>query len=97
MRAIMDGFQLAWTLGIRRIRVQSESMAVIYIFVKDSTFVHLYLSFYAVQGAMQPPMGKSIFLIFTVELIMLRNFLTNLGHLIYSFHIFYSSDRCLSH
>ncbi|CAN0861108.1 hypothetical protein LINGRAHAP2_LOCUS8124, partial [Linum grandiflorum] len=40
MRAIVHGFQLAWTLGIRRIRVQSDSMVFIYIFVKDSTLVH---------------------------------------------------------
>ncbi|CAN0923511.1 hypothetical protein LINGRAHAP2_LOCUS33599 [Linum grandiflorum] len=35
MRAIVDGLKLAWTLGIRRIQVQSDSMATIAILAKD--------------------------------------------------------------
>ncbi|CAN0855914.1 Putative ribonuclease H protein At1g65750, partial [Linum grandiflorum] len=40
MRAIMDGLQLAWTLGFVEIRVQSDSMAAIAIFAKDSDLDH---------------------------------------------------------
>ncbi|CAN0911171.1 hypothetical protein LINGRAPRIM_LOCUS1340 [Linum grandiflorum] len=36
MRSIMDVLKLAWSLGIRRIRVQSNSRAAIAIFAKDS-------------------------------------------------------------
>ncbi|CAN0857262.1 Putative ribonuclease H protein At1g65750 [Linum grandiflorum] len=40
LRAIADGLQLAWTLGIRRIQVQSDSMAAIAILAKDSELGH---------------------------------------------------------
>ncbi|CAN0898128.1 hypothetical protein LINGRAHAP2_LOCUS19536 [Linum grandiflorum] len=40
MRAIVDGLQLAWTLGIRRIQVHSDSMAAISILAKDSELGH---------------------------------------------------------
>ncbi|CAN0917034.1 Putative ribonuclease H protein At1g65750 [Linum grandiflorum] len=40
MRAIVDGLQLAWTLGIRRIRVQSDSIAAIAILAKDFELEH---------------------------------------------------------
>ncbi|CAN0890919.1 Putative ribonuclease H protein At1g65750, partial [Linum grandiflorum] len=36
MRAIVHGLQLAWTLGIRRIGIQSDSRMVIAILTKDS-------------------------------------------------------------
>ncbi|CAN0838313.1 hypothetical protein LINGRAHAP2_LOCUS2086, partial [Linum grandiflorum] len=40
MRAIIDGLLLIWTLGIRRIRFQSDSIAAIAIFAKDSDLDH---------------------------------------------------------
>ncbi|CAN0826840.1 Putative ribonuclease H protein At1g65750, partial [Linum grandiflorum] len=40
MRAIMDGLHLTWTLGIRRIRVQSDSTAAIAIFAKVNALDH---------------------------------------------------------
>ncbi|CAN0913297.1 hypothetical protein LINGRAHAP2_LOCUS27835 [Linum grandiflorum] len=40
MGAIVDGLQLAWTLGIQRIQVQSDSMAVIDILANDSELDH---------------------------------------------------------
>ncbi|CAN0899234.1 hypothetical protein LINGRAHAP2_LOCUS20160 [Linum grandiflorum] len=43
MRAIVDGLQLAWTLGIRRIQVQSRSMAAISILAKDSELDHQHI------------------------------------------------------
>ncbi|CAN0917748.1 hypothetical protein LINGRAHAP2_LOCUS30489, partial [Linum grandiflorum] len=42
MQAIVDGLQLAWTLGIRQIHVQSDSMAAIFILAKDSELGHQY-------------------------------------------------------
>ncbi|CAN0913152.1 hypothetical protein LINGRAHAP2_LOCUS27751 [Linum grandiflorum] len=53
MRAIVDGMQLAWTLGIRRIRVQSDSMASIAIFANASALDHQYAALVMqFQGAM---------------------------------------------
>ncbi|CAN0898130.1 Putative ribonuclease H protein At1g65750 [Linum grandiflorum] len=43
MRAIVDGLQLAWTLGIRRIQVHSDSMAAISILAKDSELGHQHI------------------------------------------------------
>ncbi|CAN0920858.1 Putative ribonuclease H protein At1g65750 [Linum grandiflorum] len=40
MQAIVDGLKLAWSLGIRRIRVQSDSRTAIAIFAKDSELDH---------------------------------------------------------
>ncbi|CAN0928359.1 hypothetical protein LINGRAHAP2_LOCUS36448 [Linum grandiflorum] len=40
MRAILDELQLTWTLGILRIRVQSDSMAAIAIFANASALDH---------------------------------------------------------
>ncbi|CAN0866710.1 Putative ribonuclease H protein At1g65750 [Linum grandiflorum] len=40
MRAIVDGLKLAWSLGIRRIQVQSDSRAAIAILAKDSELNH---------------------------------------------------------
>ncbi|CAN0826776.1 Putative ribonuclease H protein At1g65750 [Linum grandiflorum] len=40
MRAIVDGLQLAWSLGIRRIQVQSDSKTAIAILAKDSELDH---------------------------------------------------------
>ncbi|CAN0843444.1 hypothetical protein LINGRAHAP2_LOCUS3858 [Linum grandiflorum] len=46
MRAIVDGLQLAWTLGIRRIQVHSDSMAAITILAKDSELDHQHAADY---------------------------------------------------
>ncbi|CAN0885727.1 Putative ribonuclease H protein At1g65750 [Linum grandiflorum] len=43
MRAIVDGLKLAWSLGIRRIRVQSDSRTAIAIFAKDSELDHQHI------------------------------------------------------
>ncbi|CAN0826718.1 Putative ribonuclease H protein At1g65750 [Linum grandiflorum] len=40
MRAIVDGLQLVWTLGIHRIHVPSDSVAAISILTKDSELDH---------------------------------------------------------
>ncbi|CAN0928744.1 Putative ribonuclease H protein At1g65750 [Linum grandiflorum] len=43
MRAIVDGLQLAWTLVIRRIQIQSDSMAAVTILAKDSELGHQHI------------------------------------------------------
>ncbi|CAN0836864.1 Putative ribonuclease H protein At1g65750 [Linum grandiflorum] len=43
MRAIVDGLQLAWSLGIRRIKVQSDSMSAISILAKVSELDHQHI------------------------------------------------------
>ncbi|CAN0917076.1 hypothetical protein LINGRAHAP2_LOCUS30080 [Linum grandiflorum] len=40
MQVIVEGFQLAWLLGIKRIRVHSDSRAAIVILTKDSELDH---------------------------------------------------------
>ncbi|CAN0918088.1 hypothetical protein LINGRAHAP2_LOCUS30667 [Linum grandiflorum] len=40
MRAIVEKMQLAWTLGIRGLQVQSDSMATIAIIAKDYEVQH---------------------------------------------------------
>ncbi|CAN0858386.1 hypothetical protein LINGRAHAP2_LOCUS7223 [Linum grandiflorum] len=40
IRAIVDGMQLAWTLGVRRLQVQSDSMATTVILAKDYELEH---------------------------------------------------------
>ncbi|CAN0913151.1 hypothetical protein LINGRAHAP2_LOCUS27751 [Linum grandiflorum] len=71
MRAIVDGMQLAWTLGIRRIRVQSDSMASIAIFANASALDHQYAALVMQFKELCTADGKFIFLIFTAKLIML--------------------------
>ncbi|CAN0888507.1 hypothetical protein LINGRAHAP2_LOCUS15870 [Linum grandiflorum] len=44
MRAIVDGPQLTWSLGIRRIRIQSNSRAAIAILEKDSGLDHQHVT-----------------------------------------------------
>ncbi|CAN0891177.1 hypothetical protein LINGRAHAP2_LOCUS16853 [Linum grandiflorum] len=43
MRAIVEGLQLAWTLGIGRIQAQSDSMAAIAILTKVSELDHQHI------------------------------------------------------
>ncbi|CAN0881660.1 hypothetical protein LINGRAHAP2_LOCUS14364 [Linum grandiflorum] len=40
MRVIVDGLQVVWFLGIRQIRVQSDSIAAIAILDKSSSLDH---------------------------------------------------------
>ncbi|CAN0861118.1 hypothetical protein LINGRAHAP2_LOCUS8126 [Linum grandiflorum] len=71
MGAVVDGFQLAWTLGIRRLRVQSDSMAVIFIFFKILLLFIIMLPMLCSSRSYIVANGKFIFLIFTVKLIIL--------------------------
>ncbi|CAN0899236.1 Putative ribonuclease H protein At1g65750 [Linum grandiflorum] len=72
MRAIVDGLQLAWTLGIRRIQVQSRSMAAISILAKDSELDHQHAALVLRFKELCNRQWEVIFLIFTVKLILLR-------------------------
>ncbi|CAN0838590.1 Putative ribonuclease H protein At1g65750 [Linum grandiflorum] len=98
MRAIVDGLQLAWTLGTRRIQVQSDSMAAIVILAKDSELDHqhaaLVLQFKELCSRHWEVHLSNIYR----EANNVADYLANLGHsLSYGLHIFYSPDRGLSH
>ncbi|CAN0904555.1 hypothetical protein LINGRAHAP2_LOCUS23157, partial [Linum grandiflorum] len=72
MRAIVGRLQLPWTLGIRRIRFQSDSMTTIAIFAKDSVLDHQHGLLLCSSRSYAAANGMSIFLISTVKLIMLQ-------------------------
>ncbi|CAN0908256.1 Putative ribonuclease H protein At1g65750 [Linum grandiflorum] len=98
MRAIVDEFQLAWPLGIRRIWVQSDPRADIAIFTKDSELDHqhaaLVLQF---KEFCSYQWEVHIFHIYR-ETNNAADYLANLGHsLSYGMHLFDSPDRGLSH
>ncbi|CAN0902665.1 hypothetical protein LINGRAHAP2_LOCUS22103 [Linum grandiflorum] len=69
MRAIVNELQLAWTLGIRQIRVQSDWRAVIVILAKDSNWI---INMRPLFFSSRSFGGKSIFLTFIVKQIMPR-------------------------
>ncbi|CAN0918178.1 Putative ribonuclease H protein At1g65750, partial [Linum grandiflorum] len=98
MRAIVDGLQLAWTLGIRRIQVQSDSMAAIAIFAKDSDLGHQHAAL-ALQFKELCSRHWEVHLSHIYrEANNAADYLANLGHsLLYGLHIFDSPYRGLSH
>ncbi|CAN0885729.1 Putative ribonuclease H protein At1g65750 [Linum grandiflorum] len=91
MRAIVDGLKLAWSLGIRRIRVQSDSRTAIAIFAKDSELDH--------QHAALVLQFKELYSRHCYrEANNAADYLANFGHsLSFGMHIFDSPDRGLSH
>ncbi|CAN0881643.1 Putative ribonuclease H protein At1g65750, partial [Linum grandiflorum] len=98
MRAIIDGLQLAWTLGIRRIQVQSDPMTAITILAKDSELDHqhavLVLQFKELCNRQWEVNLSHIYR----EANNAADYLANLSHsLTYGMHIFDSPDRGLSH
>ncbi|CAN0926336.1 Putative ribonuclease H protein At1g65750 [Linum grandiflorum] len=98
LRAIVDGLQLAWTLGIRRIRVQSDSMAAVSILSKGSQLDHqhaaLVLQFTELCNRQWEVNLSHIYR----EANYAADYLANLGHsLTYGLHLFDSPDRGLSH
>ncbi|CAN0872549.1 Putative ribonuclease H protein At1g65750 [Linum grandiflorum] len=97
MQAIVDGLKLAWYLGIRRIRVQSDSRAVIAIFSKDSELDHqhaaLVLQFKELRSRQWEVQISHIYR----EANNAADYLANLGHSFsYGMHIFDLPDRGLS-
>ncbi|CAN0903367.1 Putative ribonuclease H protein At1g65750, partial [Linum grandiflorum] len=98
MRAIVDGLQLAWTLGIRRIQVHSDSMAAISILAKDSELGHQHAAL-VLQFKELCSRQWEVRLSHTHrEANNAADYLANLGHsLSYGLHFFDSPDRGLSH
>ncbi|CAN0841165.1 hypothetical protein LINGRAHAP2_LOCUS3129 [Linum grandiflorum] len=98
MRAVVDGLQLAWSLGICRIRVQSNSMTAITILDKRSSLDHqhtvLVLQF---QELCNRDWEVLIFYICR-EANNAAGYLANLGHSFdFDLHLLDSPDRVLSH
>ncbi|CAN0919581.1 Putative ribonuclease H protein At1g65750 [Linum grandiflorum] len=98
MRVIVDGLQLAWTLGIRRIQVHSDSMAAITILAKDSELDHqhavLVLQFNEICSRQWEINLSHIYR----EENNAADYLANLRHsLTYGMHLFDFPDRGLSH
>ncbi|CAN0922601.1 Putative ribonuclease H protein At1g65750 [Linum grandiflorum] len=98
MRAIIDGLKLAWSLGIRRIQVQSDSMAAIAILAKDSELNHhhaaLVLQFKELCSRQWEVKLSHIYR----ETNNAADYLANLVHSFsYGLHLFDLPDRGLSH
>ncbi|CAN0926318.1 Putative ribonuclease H protein At1g65750 [Linum grandiflorum] len=98
MRAIVDGLQLVWSLGIRRVRVQSDSRAAIAILKRDSDLDHqhaaLVLQFKELCSRHWEVHISHIYR----EANNAADYLANLGHsFVYGMHILDSPDRGLSH
>ncbi|CAN0905125.1 Putative ribonuclease H protein At1g65750, partial [Linum grandiflorum] len=98
MRAIVDGLQLAWTLGIRRIRVQSDSMMAIAILAKDFELDHQHAALVLQFKELCSRQWEVHLLHSYHEANNAADYLANLGHsLPYGIHIFDFPDRGLSH
>ncbi|CAN0916842.1 Putative ribonuclease H protein At1g65750 [Linum grandiflorum] len=98
MRAIVDGLKLAWTLGIRRIRVQSDSRTAIAIFANASDLDHqhaaLVMQFKELCSRQWEVHLSHIYR----EANYAADYLANLGHsFIYGLHFLDLPDRGLSH
>ncbi|CAN0904913.1 Putative ribonuclease H protein At1g65750, partial [Linum grandiflorum] len=98
MRAIVEGLQLAWSLGIKQIRVHSDSRAAIAILAKDSELDHqhaaLVLRFKELCNRQWEVQISHIYR----EANYAADYLANLGHsLSYGMHLFDSLDRGLSY
>ncbi|CAN0858152.1 Putative ribonuclease H protein At1g65750 [Linum grandiflorum] len=98
MRAIVNGLQLAWSLGIRRIQVQSNSMAAISILAKDSELEHQYAALVLQFKEFCIRQWEVNLSHIYREANNATDYLANFGHsFTYGLHIFDSPDRDLSH
>ncbi|CAN0863350.1 Putative ribonuclease H protein At1g65750 [Linum grandiflorum] len=98
MQAIVNGLQLAWNLGIRRIQVQSDSMTAISILAKDSELRHQHATLVIQFKELCSRQWEVTISHIYREANFAADYLANLGHsLPYGMHLFDSSDRGLSH
>ncbi|CAN0913001.1 Putative ribonuclease H protein At1g65750, partial [Linum grandiflorum] len=98
LRAIVDCLELVWTLGVRRIQVQYDSMAAITTLSKVSELEHqhvaLVLEFKELCSRQLEVNLSHIY----CEANYVEDYLANFGHsLTYVIHLFDSLDRGLSH
>ncbi|CAN0880750.1 Putative ribonuclease H protein At1g65750 [Linum grandiflorum] len=97
MRGIVEGFKFAWSLGVRQIRVQSDSAAAIAIISSDSSLDHQH----AILDMQYQDLCKRQWEVTLNHIYREANcaadFLATLGHsFVFGFHIFVSPDRGLS-
>ncbi|CAN0857784.1 Putative ribonuclease H protein At1g65750 [Linum grandiflorum] len=98
MRGIVEGLKIAWSLGIRRIRVQSDSAAAIAILSNVSSLDHqhaiLVMQF---QELCNLPWAVTLSHIYR-EANCAADYLANLGHsFMFGLHLVNLPDRGLSH
>ncbi|CAN0824496.1 Putative ribonuclease H protein At1g65750, partial [Linum grandiflorum] len=93
MQAIVNGMQLAWTLGIRRLQVQFDSRTAISILSKDSELRHQHAAL-VIQFKEWEVTLNHIYR----EANCAADYLANLDHfLMFGLHIVNLPDRGLSH
>ncbi|CAN0906730.1 Putative ribonuclease H protein At1g65750 [Linum grandiflorum] len=98
MRGIVEGLKLAWSLGIRKVRVQSDSATAIAILSKGSALDHQHaILVMQYQELCRRQWEVTLYHIYR-EANCGADYLANLGHsFVFGFHIFDSPDRGLSH
>ncbi|CAN0874988.1 Putative ribonuclease H protein At1g65750 [Linum grandiflorum] len=98
MRGIVEGLKLAWSLGIRKIRVQSDSTAAIAILSKGSSLDHQHaILVRQYQNLCKRQWEVTLNHIYR-EANCAADYLANLGHsFVFGLHIFDTPDRGLSH
>ncbi|CAN0864646.1 Putative ribonuclease H protein At1g65750 [Linum grandiflorum] len=98
MRGIVEGLNLAWSLGIRRIRVQSDSASAIAILPKAYSLDHQHaILVMQYQDLCRRQWEVTLNHIYR-EANCAADYLANLGHsFAFGFHIVDLPDRGLSH
>ncbi|CAN0824500.1 Putative ribonuclease H protein At1g65750, partial [Linum grandiflorum] len=98
MQAIVNGMQLAWTLGIRRLQVQFDSRTAISILSKDSELRHQHAALVIQFKELCSRQWEVTISHIYRETNFAADYLANLGHFFpYGLHFFDSPDRSLSH
>ncbi|CAN0916926.1 Putative ribonuclease H protein At1g65750 [Linum grandiflorum] len=98
MRGIVEGLKITWSLGIRRIRVQSDSAAAIAILSNGSSLDHQHaLLVMQFQELCNQPKDVTLTHIYR-EANCVANYLANPGHsFTFGLHFINLPDRGLSH
>ncbi|CAN0870349.1 Putative ribonuclease H protein At1g65750, partial [Linum grandiflorum] len=98
MRGIVEGLKLAWSLGIRRIRVQTDSAAAIAILSNSSSLDHQHAILVVQYQELCKRQWEVTLTHIYREANCTADYLANLGHSFnLGFHIVDSPDRGLSH